>query len=89
MGGDPNKSRWPNRTSLLNIFAWLSEQNPSHDGDGMTAIPALEDIAANSKRPKQTLEFLAKRLVYEPHFKWKDKVVQVLLATPLYVAMTD
>jgi hypothetical protein len=89
VGADPNPSPWSNGTRLIEIFGWLSEQNPTRDENAISAVPLLAHLAAISKRPKQRLEFLAKRLVYQPHFEFDKKKINVLLATPLYVAMTD
>jgi hypothetical protein len=89
VGADPNKSPWSNGTNLLDVFGWLSEQNPNHDKNGMSAIPVLAHLAAHSKRPQQRLEFLAKRLLQGPYAKENNSQTQLLLATPLYVAMMD
>jgi hypothetical protein len=89
LGADPNRSPWPNMTHLLGVFSWLSDQNPTHDGNGINAIPVLAELASRSHFPRQRLEFLAKRLVFNPHYSYGDVPIQVLLASPLYVSMMD
>jgi hypothetical protein len=89
VGADPNKSPWPNLTSLINIFDWLSEQNPTRDPDGMKMISVLVGVAEHMRRPRQRIEFMAKRLLEQEYSDEVAPQTRLLLATPLYVAMAD
>jgi len=51
---------------------------------------AIHQLLTSMKSPPEQLEFLAKRLLYEPHFSRRGgKKGPVILATPLYVAKAD
>jgi hypothetical protein len=56
----------------------------------LSHVYALAAHAESAQGPQQRLDFLAKRLIFDAHCRdWYGQQTRILLATPLYVAMTD
>jgi hypothetical protein len=89
VGQDPNKCPWPARSALVGVYNLLSEEVSPDDRNALGAVVTMASLAAVMKRPQQRLEFLGKRLAFDPHFEHNGKSTQLLLASPLYVAMTS
>lgn len=89
VGQDPNKCPWPDRSALIGVYNLLSEEVSPNDRNALGAVVTMASLAAVMKRPQQRLEFLGKRLAFDPHFEHNGKSTQLLLAFPLYVAMTS
>jgi hypothetical protein len=87
---DPNL---PTGSLLYSILSWLFSYESGNEGDydqknALTIVSEITKINARSRRPTQRLEFMAKRLL----FRKKETLPasrNTLLATPLYVSMTD
>jgi hypothetical protein len=91
IGSSAKQQDFPSFSPMNAICWWLREQVPEHSDD---VFRGIDIIAAEEERkgaPQQRLEFMAKRLLFsEASDNWRTKRnTAVLLATPLYVAMTD
>jgi hypothetical protein len=98
--GNPPVADGSRMTSMAGgIYQWLEENEKDRDAlHGFSPAWSISWLAEKSMKdsiiPKQPVEFVAKRLLFEPNPRpeaadGSDSPSHVLLATPLYVAMTD
>ena len=102
IGANVQEKGHPSHSALNALGGWLRSQEKG-DGIGDPLQPlifhSICHLVERNERlnlPKQRLEFFAKQLLFEPeYFDFEPRIsdregsVQVLLATPLYIAMTD
>jgi hypothetical protein len=95
--GNSDKSReWPSYSAVNYITRWLMEHDHGAESESYKRLEishlicAMADDARKKGYPVQRLECFSKRLLVEKDYSdyWSKKNTQVLLATPLYVAMT-
>lgn len=95
--GSNSNSSTVSKSLLSSIIHWLNERDRTNGEPDKFSNHALGSICAMALDsntggvPKQRLEFFAKRLLFdsEYNYMYAEKKIRVLLATPLYVAMTD
>jgi hypothetical protein len=88
IGESPAQRDWEKFSGVGAIFHWLRQvaPSPTENMDALGAISMLADEAESSqRRPQQTLECFAKRLIWKSCGKGRN----IFLGTPLYVAMSD
>lgn len=88
IGEDPKRPEWPSFSQLSRILVWINHGQGSTESI-VRAVRDLAEVGAENKMPKQQLEFFAKRLFVAPYSDDKGAAAVALIATPLYVAMTD
>ena len=98
--GNPPIADGSRMTSMAcGIYQWLEEHEKDPDAlHGFSPTWSIAWLAEKSVKdhiiPKQHVEFVAKRLLFEPNSEAEDaegsnSPSHILLATPLYVAMTN
>jgi hypothetical protein len=93
IGASPDQAKWPTYSTLSAIWLWMLGERKEDDQYRGQAVIGICDLLRfeSENMPNQRLEFFAKRLLFEPSHDnvYEGKATRVLLATPLYVAMTD
>lgn len=90
VGANPKECEWPVYSALNCIAALLIQKTESRPGVCLNGVCELAHEAMANAYPQQRLEFFAKRLLFDRYHKFRSREIRpVLLATPLYVAMTD
>jgi hypothetical protein len=92
--GEPS-SDLPSLVALLTEELQLQPHSPDKEDfyDEDAALNAIEVMTRQMKGTAQRLEFLAKRLVYDPssltHGRIRTRAKHVLFGTPIYVALAE
>jgi hypothetical protein len=85
---------WPSGSGLNFLIHWLYAKAENKEDmyparKAFWGMGFLHDEANRLSSPQQRLEFMAKRLLFESKGEYTEDRKRILLATPLYVAMTN
>jgi hypothetical protein len=94
-GGDPAAIQGPRYSSAPALFALLAREEPDapaadpHEDDDRRAMREVKDFTDALAGVRQPCEFVARRLLRGAAEDASGAVREILLATPLYVALAD